>query len=63
MPGKTSGNRIMQKPGTWISICFSSLEEESKADIPISAAGEVEPVLTAAASELSEEFKTTPERT
>lgn len=47
---RTGGSRIMQKPGTWISICFSSLEEESKADIPTSVAGEVETVLTAAAS-------------
>lgn len=47
----------MQKPETWISICFSFLKEEIEIYISTSAAGEAEPVLAGAASVFSEKFR------
>lgn len=48
---------MVQKPETWINICFSFLEEETEIYISTSAAGEAEPALAGTVRVFSEEFK------
>lgn len=47
----------MQKPETWINICFSFFEGETQNHISRLAAQEAEPVLAGAANVRSETFR------